>query len=276
MGRGLAAGPLVTAWRYAKACVPGTSHLRAGMPCQDHGEVAPVPALGEAHALIAVACDGAGSATHADEGARASCAAFLEYSRLALGWVCGAEYLNLTGGFGQQALSDLRDQITALAKELNEPISAFACTLLGAIVTQDSAIFVQLGDGAIAFRTARDGPWRLAAQMQRGEFINETVFVTRRDANRYIQAVRVDEPVHEFALMTDGVELLAIKHADARPHAAFFEHVIAGLREISEPGEVCAHNIWIQAFLESDAVNQRTDDDKTLILATRVPVSDCR
>ena len=258
----------MTAWRYAKASVPGTSHLRVGVPCQDHGEVAPVPALGAAHALIAVASDGAGSAACADEGARASCAAFLEFSRLALGWVCRAEYL--TDGFGQEALADLQVNIVALAKGLNEPASAFACTLLGAIVTQDSAIFVQLGDGAIVFRVAQDGPWRLAVQMQRGEFVNETVFVTRYDAARYVQLVRVNEPIYEFALMTDGVELLAIKQPGAQPHAAFFEHVIAGLRKSSEPGEACTHGRWIQAFLESDAVNQRTDDDKTLILATRV------
>ena len=230
----------MTAWRYAKACVQGTSHLRAGVPCQDHGEVAPVPALDAAHALIAVASDGAGSATHADEGARASCAAFLEFSRLALDWVCRAEHL--TDGFGQEALADLQTSINGLAKELKEPISAFACTLLGAIVTQDSAMFVQLGDGAIVYRTAQGGPWRLAAEAQRGEFVNETAFVTRGDADRYIQIARVNEAVHEFAMMTDGVELLAIKQSDARPHAAFFEHAIAGLRDTSEPGEACGHN----------------------------------
>lgn len=241
--------------------------MSGGIPCQDHAQVATMPALGAPHTLIAVASDGAGSASRSDEGARAACTAFLEFSRLALGWICDAEHL--TDSFGVEALSDLQADIAGLAKDQNEPVSAFACTLLGALVTLDAALFVQLGDGAIVYRTVSDARWRLAARAQRGEFANETVFITRGDAVRYLQAVRVNKPICDFAMMTDGVEFLAIKQPQGEPHSTFFDHVTAGLRNIAEPGEVHAHSGWIEAFLTSNEVNKRTDDDKTLIVATR-------
>jgi len=254
-------------WRYASASVRGTSHLRAGIPCQDHAQVATIPALGPPQALIAVASDGAGSAARSDEGARAACSAFLEFSRLALDWVCRAEHL--TDSFGSDVLADLRADIAALAKDQNEPISAFACTLLGALVTPDAALFVQIGDGAVVYRTAPDARWLLAARATRGEFVNETVFITRSDASRHVQAVRVNEPICEFALMTDGVEHLAIKQPQGEPHTPFLEYMTSALREVTEPGEAHAHGSWINAFLTSEPVNERTDDDKTLIIATR-------
>ena len=261
-------------WRYASASVRGTSHVKTGVPCQDHAQVAPIPSLGTPSALIAVASDGAGSAARSDEGARAACGAFLEFSRLALDWVCRAEHL--TDSFGKDALADLQADIDALARDQREPVASFACTLLGALVTSDAALFVQLGDGAIVYRVEGDPEWHLAAQGQRGEFINETVFVTRPDASSHIQAIRVNEPVVEFALMTDGVEFLAIKQPDGIPHPAFFEHVTTGLRAVPAHGEARGYSEWIATFLASEAVNRRTDDDKTLVLATRAQCPDPR
>ena len=216
--------------------------------------------------LIAVAADGAGSAAHAQDGARAACAAFLNFSRLAIGWL-GPDHL--PDGFAQEALADLRAEIERIATAAGAPASAYACTLLGALVTDGGALFVQLGDGAIVFRTAPDAAWRVAARSQRGEHANETLFVTRGDAALHIQAVRITEPVHEFALLTDGVEFLSVKQPQAEPHPAFFEHVMAGLRAVPDAGPSRTHAEWINRFLHSDAVNRRTDDDKTLILATR-------
>ncbi len=251
-------------WRYALASVPGTSHLRAGTGCQDHAQVLAIPPQG----LIAVAADGAGSALHAAAGARAACAAFAQFAGLALGWIGRPGHL--TDGFAQDSLHVLRTEIAAIAAEHGAPASAYACTLLGALVTEDSALFVQLGDGAIVHRGA-DTAWRLALPPQRGEHANETVFVTGTDALSQIQAVRIEEPIREFCLLTDGVEFLSIAQRGAVPHAAFFEHVMTGLRAEPRSGEAETHGAWLDRFLRSDAVNRRTDDDKTLVLASRLP-----
>ncbi len=149
------------AWRFAAASVRGTSHAKSGTPCQDHAEVAAVPAIGTQKALIAVASDGAGSAARSDEGARAACRAFLEFGRLGLEWLGGQPEF-LQDGFEARLLEDLKRELQELAAEAGEQVQAFACTVLGALVVENSALFVQLGDGAIAYRVEGSEAWRIA------------------------------------------------------------------------------------------------------------------
>lgn len=260
------------AWRFAWASEPGASHLRHGVVCQDHAEVVALPANGPPQALLAVAADGAGSAARSDEGARAACHAFLAFGALAMEWLGNqAEYLGT--GNATDILCGMRADLAQLASDSGQGVGAFACTMLCALITDDAALFVQLGDGAIVYRTEGDPQWHLAIAPQRGEYANETVFVTRVDAERYLQAVHLRRRVVEFALMTDGVEHLAIRQAEGRPHAPFFEHVLRDLRACAEPGHAVAPGERLAAFLASDAVNRQTDDDKTLVLATRIAVT---
>jgi hypothetical protein len=258
---------VLSPWRYAWSSVAGTSHLRRGLPCQDHAEVTTWPVSDPDPALVLAVADGAGSAERADEGARRACLAFLEYAGRAVAWMGPA---HLPDDHGQRSLEIVQDEIAELARETGTALSAFACTLLAGVVGAHSALFLQLGDGAIAVRSVENPSWRLAAIPQRGEFANQTVFVTRRDAARHLQAVHLQETVLEVALMSDGVEFIAVKQATATPHAPFLEHVLHGLRCTNEAGHAAAHDAWLTAFLDSPSVNARTDDDKTLVLATRV------
>jgi hypothetical protein len=50
------------------------------------------------------------------------------------------------------------------------------------------------------------------------------------------------------------------------PHAPFFEPFFAGMARLGVEEEARLHENLIK-FLESQAVNARTDDDKTLALA---------
>jgi hypothetical protein len=265
--------PAAARWRYAGCSVVGTSHLRTNTPCQDFCAIHDI-ALGRGiEAMIAVAADGAGSAARSEVGAREACLTFLEFAKLALCRV-GTAIDVLGDGFASEALYDVRQSLEQMARDAGEPLSSFACTLLGAIVTDHDAYFLQVGDGAIVFRMRGPGgnaPWRLALQPQRGEFVNETMFVTRTDAERQLTLSRVEGEIAEFALMTDGVEQLAIKLAGAEPHAAFFEHAFRGLRAAPAPGQCHEHKAWMDAFLASPLVSARTDDDKTLVLCTRQP-----
>jgi hypothetical protein len=218
---------------------------------------------------MAVVADGAGSAARSDEGARTVCGAYLEFCGLALEWLHNqTDYLD--GKFPGSLLHDLRENLEGLATNDKQAVGAYACTFLGVLVTKVSTLFFQIGDGAIAYRLSEADSWHLAIDAQRGEFVNETVFVTRIDAASYLRAVKIESPVLEFAMMSDGVESLAIRTASKEPHAAFFEHALRGLREEKEIGPSSAHSEWIRNFLNSAAVNSRTDDDKTLILATRL------
>jgi hypothetical protein len=66
---------------------------------------------------------------------------------------------------------------------------------------------------------------------------------------------------------TDGIQALALNFAAKCVHVPFFESMLAALRECDDETSLLSPLI---SFLSSERVNQRTDDDKTLVLARRV------
>ena len=72
-----------------------------------------------------------------------------------------------------------------------------------------------------------------------------------------------------MALLTDGLQGLALRFDTREAHGPFFEPMFARLRAEGE-GEPESLREELRAFLGSAPVNQRTDDDKTLVLATRL------
>ena len=66
--------------------------------------------------------------------------------------------------------------------------------------------------------------------------------------------------------MTDGLERLALKFNSQTPHTPFFEPLF---RALQSTADVDSLNSGLRSFLTSDSVHNRSDDDKTLILATR-------
>jgi hypothetical protein len=253
-------------WRYAAVSLQGAAHLRNDVRCQDHGLADVVTAPDRTPVLVAVAADGAGSAANARLGALSACEAFASFQRLKVPW----SPVQFVPDIADATLRDVVAHIANEAATVSEDEATFACTLLGCVVQEDFAMFLQVGDGAIVFRTECDPTWRLALRPHRGEYANETLFVTSPDAPRQMQVRTVEARVTELAIMTDGVEFLAIQLATATPHAPFLEHVMRGLRLEKRPGYSSDHHRFLEDFLSSAAVCQRTDDDKTLILASRL------
>jgi len=146
--------------------------------------------------------------------------------------------------------------------------SHFSCTLLVALVDETSAAFFQIGDGAIVYR-AEGGQYLPALWPQSGEYANCTWFVTDDDVAERVQLATA-RGVHEVALFTDGLQALALRFGSREAHAPFFEPMFARLRQ--EPDRTPNGLLnELRAFLDSPPVNQRTNDDKTLVLATRLP-----
>jgi hypothetical protein len=131
-------------------------------------------------------------------------------------------------------------------------------------------VFFQIGDGAIVYQ-AEDGRYVPALWPQSGEYANCTWFLTDRDASTRVQAARA-RGVHEVALFTDGLQGLALHFVSRAAHGPFFAPMFARLRGMrpTRPRGLAGE---LRAFLDSPAVNQRTDDDKTLVLATRLPAN---
>jgi hypothetical protein len=259
-------------WRLVAASVAGTAHASAGRQCADAfaARVLRRPRAGGS-LLVAVAADGAGCSEHAAEGARLACSAVLARARR---WAGGRGVLP---GFGREAflpwLASVRGRIAAAARAREGEARDFSCTLLVALVDERGrAAFFQVGDGVIVYRD-RDGGYVPALWPQCGEYANHTWFVADENAAEHLQTA-VAEDVHELALLTDGLQRLALRFATREAHGPFFEPMFAHLRNES-PGEASGLARELRAFLGSGPVNERTDDDKTLVLATRrrpVPV----
>jgi hypothetical protein len=249
----------------------GTSHAGSGRPCADACVVRVLPRGRGRTLLVAVAADGAGASERAPDGARLTCEAVVKKAEA---WGSGANgrgYRPLSGFRRRDALrfvEGARRRIAAVAGAHGVSADEFACTLLVALADETSAVFFQVGDGAIVYRRA-DGTLVPAIWPQNGEYANTTWFVTdERIAERVEVASAAG--VHEVALLTDGLQSLALQFATREAHAPFFEPMFARLRQEAAGTSEGLHD-ELRTFLDSPPVNQRTDDDKTLVLATRLP-----
>jgi hypothetical protein len=140
----------------------------------------------------------------------------------------------------------------------------FACTLLTAIVSDDGAVFSQIGDGVIV--VAEDDRYQTVFWPQSGEYANTTFFLTGSDFEERLAFRSLGAPVLELALLTDGLQSLALHYASRAVHAPFFDPMFQSLRQAQDPEELEGP---MKDFLHCKLVNDRTDDDKTLVLATR-------
>ena len=253
-------------WRTLAASVVGTSHAAAGLPCADACTARVLRRRrGRGALLLAVAADGAGTSERAPEGARLACEAVVDR---ATRWAAGnAELSSLDREAFVPWLDEVQVRIAAAARGQGRESRDFSCTLLVALVGRGRAAFFQIGDGAIVYRRA-DGAYVPALWPQSGEYANCTWFTTDEDAARRLQAASAED-VDEVALLTDGLQGLALRFDTREAHGPFFEPMFARLRRErrAEPGGLREE---LRAFLGSAPVNQRTDDDKTLVLATRL------
>jgi hypothetical protein len=101
---------------------------------------------------------------------------------------------------------------------------------------------------------------------ENGEYQNTTFFLSDSAFDAHVQSSVVSEQVAEIAMFTDGLQMLALNYATKEAHGPFFVPMFRELRARESTDLI----VPMRQFLDSKAVNDRTDDDKTLILATRV------
>ena len=140
-----------------------------------------------------------------------------------------------------------------------------ATTLLGCVVGPNGSLFVQIGDGAMLFRGVES--FEYAFWPHSGEYANMTNFLTSDDYADKFEWKIVDEKIDELVAFTDGLERLILKFEDQTIHEPAIVPMLKAIKE-SETGEEFFEPL--REFLNSEGVNERTDDDKTLILATRL------
>jgi hypothetical protein len=265
---------LDTDWHVIGASVTGTTHLRRGQGCDDahayrvHG-----------HDLLIIAvADGAGSASRAAIGAMTAVQTAIDAAERILfqqiepaGHNQWLSVLNHILSAARESLVRLIGERRVAAHDLHGSIRLdsggesslgnFATTLLIAIVTVHWIAIAQIGDGAVVIQYS-DGSIQSVTPGYCGEYINETYFLT--DVEYLALAdykVLPRTGIQGIALLTDGLQLMAMHFPKNTPHQPFFAPLFKFAASLQ------ASSQELQRFLASEQVCLRTDDDKTLILA---------
>jgi Protein phosphatase 2C len=248
-------------WKLISASALGTSHQRRGEPCQDCGLARTIQANGDT-ILVACCSDGSGSAVHSQIGSQLACENVARVVAEALQSGLRVEDIDR-----ERVLLWHREVLTCLEKEAIQRLCApreLACTLLTAVIGDHVAVFSQIGDGAIV--VSADDSYDPVFWPQSGEYINATNFLTDDGFEQRLEFCSWNETVDDVALFTDGLQMLVLHYAERTAHPPFFAPLFKRLRESAATEELQAS---LKRFLDSARVNERTDDDKTLIVATR-------
>ncbi|WP_295440619.1 PP2C family serine/threonine-protein phosphatase [uncultured Thiodictyon sp.] len=247
--------------RHSGLSVTGSGHAKTGTPCQDAQAI-----LDTADLLVLAVADGAGSARHAELAAQQATAC-------ALAWFQAGRPLP-TGPAAWEAelrtlLEHLPAELAAEARRLDCPPRELACTFLLTLITADALVGVQVGDGAIAYRPMPgEGDLALLTAPQQGEYLNETVFLISDTCLQDAQFAYRDGAPDAITLFSDGLQMLALNMTGRPPlpHAPFFDPLFNFIRRQPDAGR---HAEQLSAFLESERVCAKTDDDKILVIAVR-------
>ena len=282
-------------WKAIARSAIGTSHIKQQMPCQDYSAYKIIN-----DAIIGVVADGAGSAKHSEAGAKLAVNTVLkiiteqdianiaelysshsvkETERTNSAWkpwnLLSKSEKNSNAVTIAQSPTELKASqffskivkqvvftLSTEAKNSNYAIDDLACTLLIVVATPHGIAAMQIGDGFIIVRYPKREPELLFAP-DKGEYINETTFVTSTNALEDMKVVIQAGQPEFVCASTDGLERLAIRLSDWTPFTPFFQPLEQYLQETENLEE---SDEYLLSFLNSERLNARTDDDKTLFL----------
>lgn len=251
-------------WRIIGASVAGTSHTRVGTDCEDANAY---KVIGQV-ALAAVA-DGLGSASQGHEGSGLAVTTALN----ALVEGVDAAWRSARPPVAEELQSAMNNAFIAARQALERhaenhsiPLRELGTTLLTAACGPDWLVTGHIGDGAI-FGYLAEGEWRTVSEPERGEYANVTMPLTMDGAMEHVRCLFHPDAFHSVVLMSDGLQNLALNTQDNSPFERFLNPVLKAVSDIED--DVKAKE-GLQSFLGSEAVNTRTDDDKTLVIISRV------
>lgn len=249
-------------WCYAAASMVGLSHIRAGTRLQDTKHCFVTSDAGGRTVFFAVIADGAGSATFGGQGASIICRTLASLARNAI-----REASDLPDGETiWEWLDTARDRIQMAARKRELTPRDFAATLVLVMASPEAVVTAHIGDGAIVVRHKDNPHWDVLSAPHHGEYASTTFFVTD-DPQPALRIGRHSNQFNAIAAFSDGIENLVLDSATGAASASFFTPMAKPLDASTVTGKDSMLSRNLATFLASDRLNERTDDDKTLIVA---------
>jgi hypothetical protein len=247
-------------WRIVAASAVGTSHTTTGAECQDSCLALVEKAPARQPLLTIFVADGAGSAIYGGTGAELA----IEAASTFVGHHYAQTDFALNHHWAKECVQAVRARIHAAADQQHTKARDFACTFLGVLASPFATLLMQIGDGGIVVDVGNGLDVPITPMM--GEYANMTNFVTDENANDVLAVTVLPARAIKVAAFTDGIQRLALNMATNTAHGPFFNPFFTVLATAPETQEDYLQTQLVQ-FLSSPAVNERTDDDKTLALA---------
>ncbi|WP_316747564.1 PP2C family serine/threonine-protein phosphatase [Pedobacter gandavensis] len=250
-------------WKIIGQSVIGTSHIQSGKTCEDSLHYTVFPISEGEEGLICFVSDGAGSAKYAAKASAAAVNKGVEFAQDIM-----TNEIELNDQNLLQLAEKIYDHLNSLALEEREPKNEFSCTLLGFILLPNRAGFIQIGDGAIV-RSDESDFFTPIWWPQNGEYQNSTTFLIDDPNLSNLKTKIIEERISEIGIFTDGLQMLTLNNETESVHQPFFNNLFPWLRKAKEAEHISILNNKLIEYLSGDIINRRTDDDKTLLLATR-------
>ena len=239
----------------------GIGHNKNGTPCQDDFNY---QIISNEQVIIGAVSDGMGSAAHSELGSQIAVQTAIRFLNQN-NWLNTRLNEHQARAFFEKLLKSVVTEIQAEANNKGYAVRDLACTLLAFVATPDWLAAMQVGDGLIVIRPKEEATYKLLFRPTKGEYGNETVPITSSTASEEMQVTVIPKAVDFICAATDGIEHISLlKSKTWIAYEKFFEPLE---RQIMRPNitQTEKQNI-LRDFLNSEQVNQKTDDDKTVLL----------
>ncbi len=258
-------------WACTGAKVIGRSHKRNNGRCEDHWSKCRQNAVGLCGEVVAACvCDGAGSVTFGYVGASVVSSTLTKWLVRNFPFAHSA----FTDDIKAELMPHLLSKLRRIASRQQTTLRNLATTIVAVAVAEDGrGIAIHLGDGGIIGRFGSD--LRAISLPMKGEFANETYFVSDRDAADRIRILRWGpggtcdgesecDTANGYLLFSDGLEtsLLHRTTQEVAPAAATMLTWLSKFPEV-EVEVAVKQNL-------NDVFRLRTMDDCTLVLMSNL------
>lgn len=220
-------------WRIASAFEIGLSHIGSGTPCQDYAAHR-VLRTREGPVLVAVVCDGAGSAAHSEIGSWLASTTFVEL--VEIHFADGGSLTDIDRGRVVNWVELTAECLTDRASQDGNASKDYSCTLIAAIVGNEAAVFAQIGDGAIVVGDGDSDGWSWVFWPQHGEYANQTMFILSGNGVDALSYDLAPRRIDELAIFSDGIERMVLHIATKTVNDRFFDQMFVPVRASTARG----------------------------------------
>ncbi len=188
-------GKSLIRWISANAYCLGRGHESKSIPCQDYVEKRHVGKV----TVVALA-DGAGSKPNSRRGAEIAVSRTLDLFVKQFDIMYHTPGMMLKRRIVREIIKDIK--VAALSD--GAKVHDYSCTLLFCATNGEKIIFGQIGDGYIGVMHRKKG-MIVAFEPEKGEYINETTFITAKEAVKVMNIKKQNAKLIDGAvLMSDG------------------------------------------------------------------------